>query len=104
MSRTAAILTRWQHLLPRSRNWQRIQLREGSGCAHPRRTAEQLNHNLCADILPGALRRSYADPAYAVRMLGAELGPLLSAFYAQFRAAIVFAYGRLQADRYCDSV
>ncbi len=51
-----------------------------------------LNHRLYADILPEHYEQSYADPAYAVRMLGAELGPLLSAFYAQFRAAIVFAY------------
>ena len=53
---------------------------------------QQLNHKLYADILPEHYAESYADPAYAVRMLGADLGPLLSAFYAQFRAAIVFAY------------
>ena len=53
---------------------------------------QQLNHRLYADILPEHYTESYADPAYAVRMLGADLGPLLSAFYAQFRAAIVFAY------------
>lgn len=53
---------------------------------------QQLNHKLYADILPEHYAESYADPAYAVRMLGADLGPLLFAFYAQFRAAIVFAY------------
>ena len=52
----------------------------------------QLNHRLYADILPEHYEESYANPAYAVRLLGTELGPLLSAFYAQFRAAIVFAY------------
>lgn len=53
---------------------------------------QKMNHNLYADILPEHYEESYADPAFAVRMLGADLGPLLSAFYAQFRAAIVFAY------------
>ena len=42
---------------------------------------QQLNHKLYADILPEHYAESYADPAYAVRMLGADLGPLLSAFY-----------------------
>ena len=69
----------------------RMQLREDLD-ALTLEELKQLNHNLYADILPGHYAESYADPAYAVRMLGAELGPLLSAFYAQFRAAIVFAY------------
>lgn len=70
---------------------ERMQLREDLD-ALTLEELKQLNHNLYADILPGHYAESYADPAYAVRMLGAELGPLLSAFYAQFRAAIVFAY------------
>ena len=53
---------------------------------------QELNRSLYADILPEHYEKSYADPAFAVRMLGEELGQLLSAFYAQFRAAIVFAY------------
>ena len=53
---------------------------------------QKLNHSLYADILPDHYEESYADPAFAMRMLGADLGPLLSAFYAQFRASIVFAY------------
>ena len=69
----------------------RMQLREDLD-ALTLEELKQLNHNLYADILPGHYAESYADPAYAVRMLGAELGPLLSAFYAQFRAAIGFAY------------
>ena len=69
----------------------RMQLREDLD-ALTLEELKQLNHNLYADILPGHYAESYADPAYAVRMLGAELGPLLSAFFAQFRAAIVFAY------------
>ena len=69
----------------------RMQLREDLD-ALTLEELKQLNHSLYADILPEHYAESYADPAYAVRMLGAELGPLLSAFYAQFRAAIVFAY------------
>lgn len=50
------------------------------------------NHRLYADILPENYGTSYGNPAYAAKMLGAEYGPILSAFYAQLRGAIVFAY------------
>lgn len=69
----------------------RLQLREDLD-AFTLEELQQLNDRLYADILPEHYTESYANPAYAVRMLGADLGPLLSAFYAQFRAAIVFAY------------
>lgn len=69
----------------------RMQLREDLD-AFTLEELQQLNDRLYADILPEHYTESYANPAYAVRMLGADLGPLLSAFYAQFRAAIVFAY------------
>ena len=69
----------------------RLQLRENLD-AFTLEELQQLNDRLYADILPEHYTESYANPAYAVRMLGADLGPLLSAFYAQFRAAIVFAY------------
>lgn len=51
-----------------------------------------LNDELYADVLPENYKSSYADPAYAVKRMGAEYGPLLSAFYAQLRGAVVFAY------------
>lgn len=51
-----------------------------------------LNHRLYADILPEHYEESYANPDYAVQKLGKDLGPLLSAFYAQLRGSIVFAY------------
>ena len=51
-----------------------------------------LNERLYADILPEHYGESYANPSYAAARLGSGFGPLLSAFYAQFRAAIVFAY------------
>ncbi|MDO5406684.1 MAG: aminopeptidase [Eubacteriales bacterium] len=53
---------------------------------------QQLNRELYEDILPEHYGESYANPAWAAKLLGAEFGPLLSAFYAQMREAIVFAY------------
>ncbi len=50
------------------------------------------NHELYQDILPENYETSYANPTYAVKVLGEDLGALLSSFYAQFRAAIVLAY------------
>ncbi|MEG0216085.1 MAG: leucyl aminopeptidase, partial [Hungatella sp.] len=50
------------------------------------------NHKLYEDILPEAYETSYANPAYAVRMLGADYGALLSFLYAELRGQIVFAY------------
>lgn len=51
-----------------------------------------LNAELYRDILPEYYEKSYANPSYAASLLGQEMGPLLSAFYAQLREAIVFAY------------
>ncbi len=53
---------------------------------------QNLNHDLYEDILPQKYETSYANPAWAAAQLGEEFGTLLSAFYAQFREAIVFAY------------
>lgn len=51
-----------------------------------------LNRALYADVLPDHYEESYANPAYAAKLLGEDYGPLLSAFYAQLRGTIVFAY------------
>lgn len=53
---------------------------------------QQLNDKLYDDILPENYEHSYANPQYAAEKLGEEYGPLLAAFYAQLRGAIVFAY------------
>lgn len=53
---------------------------------------QALNAELYRDILPEYYEKSYANPSYAASLLGQEMGPLLSAFYAQLREAIVFAY------------
>lgn len=50
------------------------------------------NHTLYKDILPENYGESYANPDYAVRVLGEGLGPLLSSFYVQLRGCIIFAY------------
>lgn len=55
-------------------------------------TLQALNHDLYADVLPEHYEASYANPAYAAKLMGEEYGPLLSAFYAQLRGAICFAY------------
>ncbi|MDD3252567.1 MAG: aminopeptidase [Lachnospiraceae bacterium] len=68
----------------------RLQLREELE-AFDLAELQKLNHSLYADILPEHYEKSFANPAYAAAELGAELGPMLSAFYAQFREAIVFA-------------
>ncbi|NBH72936.1 leucyl aminopeptidase [Clostridiaceae bacterium] len=50
------------------------------------------NHALYEDILPQNYNKSYANPDYAAEILGSGLGQYLSAFYAQLRGCIVFAY------------
>lgn len=53
---------------------------------------QDYNQMLYRDILPEHYENSYANPAYAARLLGPEFGPLLSAFYGQLRGTIIFAY------------
>ena len=53
---------------------------------------KELNDSLYRDILPEHYGESYGNSEYAAEKLGEDWGPLLSAFYAQFRGAIVFAY------------
>ncbi len=64
----------------------------------PLERLQELNHALYEEILPDHYGESFADPAYAARLLGAGHGPLLSAFYAQLRSAVVFAYECRMAD------
>lgn len=58
-------------------------------------TLEQLqarNLGLYADILPEQYGESYANPDYAVQMLGMGLGRLLSFLYTEIRGELVFAF------------
>ena len=47
---------------------------------------------LYADIFPENYETSYANPAYAVKMLGEELGAFLSALYTELRGEISYVY------------
>lgn len=59
-----------------------------------RRADASVNAALYRDISPAHYAESYADPAYAVRKLGEGYGQLLSAWYAEFRGLIPYAYER----------
>ena len=53
---------------------------------------EQWNLRLYEDILPGNYETSYANPEYAVKVLGSEHGAILSFLYAELRSAIVYVF------------
>ena len=57
---------------------------------------QQRNRALYEDILPENYENSFANPAYAVKMLGEEFGVLVSFLYTGMRSLIGFTYeGRL---------
>ena len=57
---------------------------------------QQRNHALYEDIVPENYENSFANPAYAVKMLGEEFGVLVSFLYTEMRSLIGFTYeGRL---------
>ena len=58
-------------------------------------TLRDWNHRLYQDILPKQYENSYANPAYAVKMLGEEYGKLLSALYVEMRSMIIPAAEQL---------
>ena len=49
------------------------------------------NHSLYEDVLPENYEESYANPAYAVKILGEEYGKLLCMLYARIREMIGYA-------------
>lgn len=53
---------------------------------------QKLNTALYEDILPQNYENSYADPAYAVKMLGEVHGRILSFLYTELRGIIVYAF------------
>lgn len=53
---------------------------------------ENLNQQIFGDILPEAYGGSYANPDYAVKMLGEECGQILSMLYAHLRKKIPEAF------------
>lgn len=57
---------------------------------------QELNSSLYEDISTSNYEKSYANPAYAVSMLGEECGALLCFLYAEIRGMIVYAFeGRI---------
>ncbi|MCI8583791.1 MAG: aminopeptidase [Dorea sp.] len=62
---------------------------------YEKRSMEELkewNHKLYEDILPENYETSYANPAYAVKMLGKEFGQILSFLYAELRGGIPYIF------------
>lgn len=57
---------------------------------------QRRNHELYADILPPHYEESFANPTYAVKVIGQEFGALLSFLYTEMRSLIGFVYeGRM---------
>lgn len=53
---------------------------------------KQRNRQLYEDIVGGAYKTSYGNPAYSVQLFGQEFGQMLSMLYAELRGMIVYAY------------
>lgn len=71
-------------------------LEQGKQATATRKELQQRNHALYEDILPENYENSFANPAYAVKMLGEEFGVLASFLYTEMRSLIGFTYeGRL---------
>lgn len=52
---------------------------------------EEWNEMLYGDIMPYHYEESYANPAFAVAMLGDDWGPVMAALYTEIRGQIAFA-------------
>ena len=52
----------------------------------------EINRRLYSDILPECYGESYANPEYAIRVLGESYGQILSFLYAELRGGIACAY------------
>ena len=59
---------------------------------------QQRNRALYEDILPENYENSFANPAYAVKMLGEEFGVLASFLYTEMRSLIGFTYEAAKFD------
>lgn len=53
---------------------------------------EKWNQRLYQDVIPENYDTSYANPPYAVKMLGEEHGAILSFLYTELRGAIAYVY------------
>lgn len=70
---------------------------EKTGPLPPMEVFKERNKRLYGDILGAAYERSFANPAYAVSLLGEEAGRLLSFLAAEVRGGIAYVYeGRME--------
>ena len=53
---------------------------------------QSLNEILYRDVLEEHYHKSYANPAYAVKKFGTEMGRLLSMLYAEMRSGIAYSF------------
>ena len=53
---------------------------------------QKINENLYEDIKEEHYKTSYGNPEYAEKILGAEIGKILSVLYAEMRAGIAYAF------------
>ncbi|MDO4476063.1 MAG: aminopeptidase [Lachnospiraceae bacterium] len=72
-------------------------LESGEADGWDRSRWEEINREMYADILPDHYSESFANPDYAVRRLGPELGQLLSFLYVQLRGLTAWTFeGQLE--------
>ncbi len=70
---------------------------EKTGPLPPMEVFKERNKRLYGDILGAAYEKSFANPAYAVNLLGEEAGRLLSFLAAEVRGGIAYVYeGRME--------
>lgn len=53
---------------------------------------KEINHRLYEDVLPENYGKSFANPSYACRELGHDMGQLLSFLYTEIRGDIVYSF------------
>ena len=70
----------------------RDKLAQGNYWNRSREELAEENRRLYEDILPDAYEESYANPSFAVRVLGDEYGQLLSFLYAELRGSIAYVF------------
>lgn len=67
-------------------------LEDGSFERMPIEELQRKNHALYEDILPDHYEESWANPGYAIRQTGPEMGPVLSALMMELRSMISLVY------------
>ncbi len=70
----------------------RKMIREGSFAKLSVEEKRKENEKLYADIFPEQYKESFANPTYAVQMLGEDYGRLLSFLYTEIRGEILYAF------------